>query len=181
MTVTKKDVTNVEKQSILRSSEDFRKLGNLVTTVSTKRRIRGMLRTVDPTEHQIQCAIVEWSNNVFFDHPLGGKCLLRPHVIKITNEGKRSWAQGKKMKSEGLTKGVSDLLVAVPTYKQSMVSPSMNMEKAGFWLELKAPGKKPTESQIEFICAMRGVGYHADWKDSVDGGIQALKDYLGMR
>lgn len=140
-----------------------------------------MIRKIDPSEHQIQCAIVEWSTKVFVDHPSGGKVLLRPYLIKIPNEGKRSWAHGKKMKAEGLTRGVSDLFLAIPRRKQSLISASVYIEKCGLWLEIKKKGKKPSPEQCEFLYAMREIGYHADWKDTVDEGIQAIKDYLGMK
>jgi hypothetical protein len=129
-----------------------------------------VIRRIESTEHQIQAAMVEWSTKVFVDHPLRGKCLLRPYLIKITNEGKRSWTQGKKMKAEGLTKGVSDLLIAFPCRGFH-----------GLWYEVKAPGKIPSDEQLEFLAGMQKVGYAADWGDSVDKGIQDFKDYLGMR
>jgi hypothetical protein len=161
-----------------------------------------MLRRIYPSEHEIQSAIVEWSTKVFVDHPLGGKVLLRPFLIKITNEGKRSWAQGKKMKAEGLTKGVSDIFIAFPVIKSISfnilnpdevirdldfsfsLSPEVQHKLApcyhGFWLEIKSKGKKPTKEQRNFLFRMKELDYHSDWKDTVDEGIQAIKDYLGI-
>lgn len=129
-----------------------------------------MLRKIDPTESQIQISIVAFANNMHVDHPLGGKVRLGSYLLKVTNEGKRGWCQGKKMKAEGLKKGVSDLFLAFP-----------HKGKSGLWLELKSKGKNPTKEQLEFLWAMRDVGYDAEIKDSVDEGIQAIKDYVGIK
>lgn len=143
-----------------------------------------MIRKTEPSEHQIQCAIVEWANNIFIDHPNGGKVRLGSYLIKITNEGKRSWAQGKKMKAEGLKKGVSDLFFAFPftrTINSGCACCPDYEERSGLWIELKAKGKKPNKEQLEFLSAMRDVGYDAVFKDTVNDGIQAIKDYLGVK
>lgn len=130
-----------------------------------------MLRRIKPTESQIQCAIMEWANNTFVDHPLSGKTCIGSYLIKIPNEGKRSFHQGKKMKKEGLKKGVSDLFLSFPS-KQGF---------NGFWIELKRKGKQPTQDQLDFLVRMIKVGYRADCLYSVEEGIHAIKDYLGMR
>ena len=145
------------------------------------------MRSIDPTEHQIQAAIVEWANNTFVDHPRGGKVRLGGYLIKITNEGKQKVFQDKngnyfcptgiKYNKEGRKKGASDLFLAFPV---SGKIDGYHYEYYGFWLELKKKGKKPTDDQLEFLSGMLGIGYWADWKDSVDGAIQAIKDYLGV-
>jgi hypothetical protein len=142
------------------------------------------MRRIEPTEHQIQSAIVSWASNVFVDHPNGRKVLLRPYLIKITNEGKRSLSQGKKMKDEGLTKGASDLFLAFPVYRSVNAGCSCcydNEEFYGLWYEVKAPGKKPTKIQFEFLSVMKDLGYCTGWGDSVDKAIKDFKDYLGMK
>lgn len=137
------------------------------------------MRSIEPTEHQIQCAIVEWANNTFVDHPAGRKVCLGSYLIKIPNEGKRSLAYGKKMKKEGLKKGASDLFLAIPLLRSRYFLDFYF--KCGLWLEIKKKGKKPTNEQLEFLENMRSIGYESQFKDSVDEGIQAIKDYLGIR
>lgn len=133
------------------------------------------LRSIEASEHQIQAAIVERVNLIFLDHIFGSpeikrKVCLGDYLIKIPNEGKRSWLQGKKMKKEGMKAGASDLFLSFPTIRHH-----------GFWLEIKKKGKEPTDEQLEFLAAMRAVGYRADWTDDVDEGVIMLKNYVGMK
>jgi hypothetical protein len=124
------------------------------------------LRRIDPTEHQIQAAIVEWARNIkLFDNFKIGNFLL-----KNCNEGRRSWADGKRKKKEGLKKGVSDLFLAFPQKNYH-----------GLWIEVKKRSGKMTKEQIEWFTFMNLVGYETKLVDEVDEGIQAIKDYLGMR
>lgn len=77
------------------------------------------LRSVEPTESQIQCAIVEWANNTrYFFGNVGD------FLIAIKNEGKQRVLKnkkgalfcptGNKYNKEGRKKGVSDLFLAIP-------------------------------------------------------------------
>ena len=135
-----------------------------------------MIRRINPTESQIQISVVEQCSRIKIP---GTKYFIKDFLFKITNEGKRSWTQGKKMKAEGLTAGVSDLILAYPVTEE--YSFGHFNTKPGLWLELKEKGKKPTLSQIRFLQRMNDVGYDADWRDSVDGAMEFIKSYLGMK
>lgn len=74
------------------------------------------------------------------------------------------------MKAEGVKPGVSDLLL--PLRRQGMGS---------FWLEMKAPGNRPTDKQAEWLQLMRLAGYRAEWHDSWVKAAAALADYVGVR
>lgn len=124
------------------------------------------LRRIDPTESQIQCAIVEWANKIkLFDNFTIGT-----FILKNCNEGRRSLADGKRKKKEGLKKGVSDLFLAFPQAKYH-----------GLWIEVKKHNGKMTKEQVEWFTFMNLVGYETQLVDGVDSGIQAIKDYLGMK
>lgn len=112
-----------------------------------------------PTESQIQQAFVEY---VKVKYPL-----LSPLLIKITNEGKRSLSLGAKMKREGLQKGVPDLFFAKPTQFY-----------CGLWIEVKAPGKKPTVAQFGYLDTLNNEGYSTFWSDDLDGIIIHFENYL---
>jgi len=127
------------------------------------------IRRVNPTESAIQQAIVEWARKINFFKNLK----IGSFLIKIANEGKRSWETGKKIKKEGLTRGVSDLFLAIPK-----VFPHV---KNGLWIEVKSKNGKLSKSQNDWQILVMGIGYHACVVRSVDEGIQAIKDYLGMR
>jgi len=132
------------------------------------------MRIVNPTEHQIQCAIVEWANIVDSPYVHSTKDLIHKKIgdflIKNANEGKRSWAQGKKMKKEGLKKGVSDLFLAIPA-----------SNSAGLWIEVKTIKGKISESQEEWLRLMNFAGYGTALIRSVDEGIKTIKNYLGIK
>jgi hypothetical protein len=132
------------------------------------------LRRVEATEHQIQCAIVDWcsknrSGIVAFGLARSTEWI-SDFLVKIPNEGKRSWFIGKVMKKEGLKKGVSDLFLALP-----------RREKCGLWIEVKSKYGKLTNEQSTWLELMYKLNYGIAVINSVDEGIQAIKDYLGMR
>lgn len=88
-------------------------------------------------------------------------------LISIPNAGKRSAWLAEKEKSLGLTPGVSDLLLCHPV-----------AGLGGFWLEMKAPGRKPTAGQLDWMNKMRLHGYKADWFDNFEKAKAAIEDYL---
>jgi hypothetical protein len=87
--------------------------------------------------------------------------------MHFANERKCSPTQGAMLKAMGVMPGVSDLFLAYPMGRYS-----------GFWMELKAPGKKPTQVQREFLQRMRDVGYCADWYDNWETARDAILEYL---
>lgn len=46
------------------------------------------------------------------------------------------------------------------------------------FLELKAPGKKPTKLQDQEIESLRACGIHADWADTPGSAIELIREYL---
>jgi hypothetical protein len=136
-----------------------------------------MIRFMTPSESQIQQSIISWARWHEKKYPE------LTMLIKIPNEGKRSWVKGKQMKAEGLKKGVSDLFLAYPI-KKSVLSSKTGANQyfyAGLWLEVKKPMEKPTKEQQEWLSDCKEVGYQAEWCDSVDGGIDIIKEYLGIK
>ena len=106
-------------------------------------------------ERQHQQALVKWLtvNKVAF--------------CAIPNEGARSTRHGAVMKSLGLTPGVSDLFICEPRGTHG-----------GMWVEMKAPGKIPTERQYDWLFKMRNKGYRAEWFDHWDKARLAIEEYL---
>ncbi len=133
------------------------------------------MRKIEPTEHQIQCAIVEWSNNFGL---MGNK--VGDYLLAIPNGGNRSITEAVRLKKEGVKKGVSDLLLAYPVYRISKYGEE-EIDAGGLWLEVKSKKGKLSKSQEDWIVLMIAQGYEARVVYSVDEGIQAIKDYLGMR
>ena len=95
---------------------------------------------------------------------------LAPFVMHIANERKtRPW-EGAMLKRLGVMPGASDLFVAVPILGKF----------GGFWIELKAPGNKPTLDQEEFLDRMAKRGYMTGWFDNWEKAWGAIENYLSL-
>jgi hypothetical protein len=109
-------------------------------------RARGITKDGKPifSEDIEHIIVAQWLtiNGVFFCH--------------VPNEGKRSWATGKKLKRMGMRKGVVDFLIFDPPPREAR----MHHAPIGTVMELKAlDGKKPTDEQIDFMTEMERRGY----------------------
>jgi len=111
------------------------------------------------TESQIQEAFIEYVGYAYPD--------LAEYLIHIPNEGRRSLAEGSRQKRLGLRKGVPDLFFAVPTELYH-----------GLWIEIKAPGKKPTVAQQRYLTILGWAGYDAIWDDDLDMIIKYFDRYV---
>lgn len=132
-----------------------------------------MLRRINPTESQIQCAIVEWANKSV--SPYGG--MIGNRLLAIPNGGFRNKFEAKRLKKEGVKAGISDMFLAYPTI---MIANNKEIYICGLWLEVKS--KKGKVSEVQNNWFMEIVNHYSfSVVRSVDEGIQAIKDYLGMK
>lgn len=103
--------------------------------------------------------------------PLMKRAMLNPicreYLMHIANERKASIHYGRLLKMLGVKAGVSDLFLAYPSKVYH-----------GYWIELKAPGNKPTDKQLEFMHKMRKVGYASNWFDDWEKAWKSIEDYL---
>lgn len=130
---------------------------------------------IEPTEHQIQCAIVEWAANTNLPF---GKRKIGDFLLAIPNGGNRSITEALRLKKEGVKKGVSDLFLSFPLWRDGYMVDFY--EACGLWIEVKSKKGKLSKSQEDWIVLMIAHGYEARVVYSVDQGIQVIKDYLGM-
>lgn len=93
-------------------------------------------------------------------------------IHAIPNGGHRNKATAGKLKAEGVRSGVSDVFVPIP-------SPVTG--HTGLYLELKVPGGKPTEAQLEFQQRVREQGFAATVTRSVDETLERLELHLGYK
>ena len=133
-----------------------------------------MIRRVNPTEHQIQSAIVKWASTATCEGINGIK--IGNFLIAIPNGGYRNKFEAKRLKEEGVKAGVSDLFLALPA-----ISTTYSLSRFGLWIEVKATKGKLSDAQHGWISLMKTANYEAVCVHSVDDGIKAIKDYLGMR
>lgn len=88
--------------------------------------------------------------------------------IHTPNEGRRSWATGKKLKRMGMKKGVPDFLI----FDAPKGWPSLS----GVAIELKAlDGSKPSAEQLSFLSGLNLRGWRVHWCRGADAAIEWLE------
>ena len=110
-----------------------------------------------PTEFQIQCAVVEYLRI----NALGSVMWLH-----VPNQQAGGAKRGAYLKRMGVMPGAADLLLLRKDDTPIML-----------WLEIKAPGQRPTKRQQEFADLVRSFGCEYWWADSVELAIDLLKKY----
>jgi len=90
-------------------------------------------------------------------------------LLHIKNEGKQSVRAGARMKSQGVRKGCADYLLLVPRGQYH-----------GLALELKAPGKKASPEQKEWLALVSGQGYYTAVCDSLPTAMACIQSYLTL-
>lgn len=87
--------------------------------------------------------------------------------------GKNKFALIAKLKREGWRSGVPDLFLAVP-----------NKDYSGLFIEMKDQGKTQcslSEEQKEYLRALNGMGYFADWCAGFEAAKAVIEEYLNDR
>lgn len=79
------------------------------------------------------------------------------------NGGKRNAREAARLKKHGVRAGVSDLVLF---YAGNL-----------FALELKAPGNRPTVSQLEFLSDVDKQGGYTAWVEGLDRALACLKSW----
>lgn len=122
-------------------------------------------------EHQHQVALIAWAARTWLptaaDVEPGSK--VADYLLAIPNGGRREKLEAVRLKAEGVKPGVSDLLL-----------PLRRHDCAGLWLELKAPGGKPTPAQRDWLRRMDAAGYRAEWRDDWVSAAQVIAEYVGV-
>lgn len=114
-------------------------------------------------EITIQKMILAWVSV----HPYLKK--YKGHFLHFANEGKRSSHYANMLKSIGMRKGASDLMIAVPVKLYP-----------GAWMEVKSAGGTITKEQEQFLSDMASVGYYTCVCYSLDEGIRHINHYFDL-
>jgi hypothetical protein len=109
-------------------------------------------------EHDIAKELMRWAGYNIKRYP----CLELLH--HVANEGKRD---PRKVKESGVLPGLPDYHLPVPAAKY-----------CGFWLELKAPGKKPTKQQDSVMKRLSRWSNFVCWTDNLTQSIFYLEWYV---
>lgn len=116
-------------------------------------------RLSDESGHQE--AIIEWCQYNYGRYP---ELKLLYHV---PNGGKRDKATAVALKRQGVRAGVPDLVLPVARGGYH-----------GLYIELKAPGGRPTKEQAEYIKDLKDQGYAAEICVGWQSAIEMLQAYL---
>ena len=92
---------------------------------------------------------------------------LRHYCFSIPNAGKRAPTEAKRMKAEGLTKGVLDCMLAYPSGKY-----------AGLFIEFKSEKGTLTSEQKQMFYRLCAVGYRCFVCRTADDAMTRVEEYL---
>ena len=127
------------------------------------------VRTVNYTEHHIQCGVIRWARLQAATAPY----LARLHAIP--NGGRRNPREAVRLKAQGVTPGVPDLCL-----------PRAAHGFHGLYMETKAPalpgkpGGRLSADQKDWQAYLTEEGYYAVVYDSIDKGIAYLRWYCDL-
>lgn len=110
------------------------------------------------TEHAEQCVVVDY-------------CRLRKvPVFAIPNGGTRNKAEAAKLKAEGVSAGVPDLFIPVPT-----------ADYHGLFIEMKYGKGRTSKEQDEWLELLHKNGYLAQVCYGADSAMEVIDTYLQLR
>jgi hypothetical protein len=103
----------------------------------------------------------------------------KPRVLWLhpANGERRDAITGAKLKRMGVLAGASDLLLFRPG-----ACPHCNSTRLeGFALELKAPGGRPSEPQLDFMARFADAGGHTCIAEGLNQALAALESWQLLR
>lgn len=113
-------------------------------------------------EHILQVGCLTWFR---LQYPK-----LKKALFSVPNGANVTEREGKWLKKEGLTAGVSDLILAIP-----------NKNNAGVFIEMKTPTGTVSEEQKEFLTLMRSLGYRTEVVRSFHRFVEVVQEQLKDR
>lgn len=119
------------------------------------------LHPLQPTEHQLQSALIAWAR------PLPE---IGPFLFAIPNGGARSLAEGVKFKREGVSAGVPDLVFT-----------RMRGSYGAMWIEMKSASYTPRENQLAWHDRLRNEGYYVIWHNQWEQVAKELLWYVSLK
>lgn len=120
-------------------------------------------------EHKEQRALFQWAVAQERSVPA------LANLFAVPNGGKRSPITAALMKAEGVRPGVPDIVLAWPTR-----CPHSNaIQLPGLYIEMKTPGRKPTDEQVKWRDRLIAAGYRYILAFSWTQAANAILEYLG--
>ena len=145
-------------------------------TIDDKR--YGLVMKRSDEEHKIQCKAVK--------HARQRWPICRTNLIAIPNGGARDVVTGRRLKDEGVLKGVWDLFLAYPILDESEFEDGTpyTATVSGLWIEVKRPGMQNrkrgglTPEQEAFGREMTRQGYATAVCYTTQGILETIENYL---
>lgn len=110
-------------------------------------------------EHRLQCMCVRWFN---LQH-----ASLRGTLFAVPNGGQRNALVAAKLKDEGVTAGVADLLLLIP-----------NATHHGLCIEMKTEKGRQSDKQKEWQALIEEKGYRYEVVRNFEEFTQLIEGYL---
>lgn len=128
-------------------------------------------------EHDEQVALFYWAELNSSKIPSLKLLMAIPNGASYGGGGGR-WNIAKRMKDEGVKKGVPDVFLPVPmTYMNEGQVTDM---KAGLWIEMKAGKNKPSDEQSWWMFNLQEMGYRVEVCYSSSEAIDIINEYLDL-
>jgi hypothetical protein len=96
-------------------------------------------------EHHEQVILFKWLEQYASTHILWG------NIFAIPNGGHRHFSVARKLKAEGVRKGVPDIFCAAPTERC-----------AGLFIEMKIKPNRPSADQKDWLARLEDAGYRTE-------------------
>ena len=148
-------------------------------------------RPKSPLEHWVQSTVISWARASAFlqKDPLkraaldlyhaipNGAQVIRMQKPKINPRTGKPYPPREALKliEEGLTPGIEDTFLDWPVRNADGL-----IICAGFYIEYKRPGKKPTPRQVAVMNFHRALGYRAEWYDDPKLAALAIIEHMSL-
>jgi len=121
-------------------------------------------------EHELQRACIKWFRLQYKEYAM--------NLFAIPNGAKRDARSGKWYKDEGMTAGVSDAILLVPSPEKDKEGNIIGMGTNGVCIEFKTDKGKQTDAQKEFQIAVLNRGYAYWIIRDFDTFRKAIENYM---
>lgn len=130
-------------------------------------------------EHDMQVELFNWATLMALKHPELELLMAIPNGASYGGGGGR-WNIAKRMKAEGVKKGVPDIFLPIPMTRLDGMGGVVSME-AGLWIEMKAGKNKTSPEQNFWIEKLTEYGYKVCVCYSAEDAMDCIMDYLTLK
>ena len=120
-------------------------------------------------EHALQCACVHWFRLQYPEYAT--------LLFAVPNGGARNAITGARLKDEGVTAGVADLILLLPKWFTTWRGETGFMY-AGLCIEMKTPTGRQSPEQRAWQAAVEAQGYKYAIVRDVLGFVKLIQEYL---